>query len=184
MDNKYSKYVSAGSLIMLGFLFTLILLDMCKEAKATPECDHPVFQVQGCTYPGDQGPPGQDGEDGEDGQDGEQGPVGPPGPQGPQGEPGVVSTAWMELLDERDRQLRSFVSASTVLDIDLPREYGGQRVTLTGASVFGTFGYGIGYSYMDRNGTALKLGFATSANERDGSRDHEVIWKAGISWEF
>lgn len=178
MDNKYGKYITVAVLLMIGFL-----MGTCASADEGngPPCDHPNFYVKGCDYPELNGEDGEDGQDGEQGPPGERGPRGPAGPQGPAGE---VPTEWKELLDRRDVQYRNYLAASSVLDIDLPREYGGQRVTLTAASVFGTFGYGIGYSYMDNKGVALRLGFATSANERDGSKDHEVIWKGGISWEF
>ena len=182
-SNRWGKWVNIATIAVVAFILATCIYDNAR-AEDGPPCDHPNFYVKGCDYSELQGQDGEDGEDGEDGKQGPPGPQGLKGERGPPGTPGVVPREWLELMNKRDVQYRNFLAASTVLDIDVPREYGGQRVTLTAASVFGTFGYGIGYSYMDNNGIALKLGYATSANERDGSTDHEVIWKGGISWEF
>ena len=165
-------------------------------AGGNDDCDHPVFQQNGCDdggtpgpagppgragTPGEQGPPGQDGEDGQDGAPGEQGPPGPPGPAGPagpQGEPGVVDYSEVNRIINEYRYGRyaDYIAASSALDIDLPRD-GGHRVTVTGSHLSGnTTGVGFGYSWMDEDGTALRIGYARAGQE-------EIV-KLGVSFEF
>jgi hypothetical protein len=57
----------------INLLIAFLLVSVTTPALATPSCDHPVFQVVGCTYPDDVGPAGQNGQDGADGQDGQDG---------------------------------------------------------------------------------------------------------------
>lgn len=173
MDNKYGKYVTAATLIMVGFL-----LGTCAKAEEGPGCDHPNFQVQGCTYPEDQGPQG------EPGVPGEQGPPGPMGPPGPQGPAGEVPTEWISLVNTRFTELGNYLAASTALDIDTPVTEGNSMVTVTGASVNGTMGYGIGYAYKGPGNITVKIGYATSANEATGGNDHERLIKVGFNVEF
>src|SRR5210317_39949 len=170
------------------------------------ECDHPVFVEVGCGEPGPAGPPGPQGppgEPGEPGQPGEPGPAGPPGepgpagppgepgpagppgpmgPPGPQGEPGgqLTQTEITRLIDEsheyRYGKWASDLAVVNVLDADLARE-SGSRVTFTGASIGGRDALGVGYSYMNENGVAVKV----AAGVAEG---HARALKVGFSFEF
>jgi hypothetical protein len=135
--------------------------------------------------PGPVGPPGEPGPAGPPGEPGEPGPAGPPGPmgpQGPQGEPGgqFTQTEITRLIDEsheyRYGKWASDLAVVNVLDVDLARE-SGSRVTLTGASIAGRDAVGIGYSYMNEDGVALKV----AAGVAEG---HARAIKVGFSFEF
>lgn len=131
---------------------------------------------------GEQGPQGPQGPMGPQGPQGEQGPMGPMGPQGPQGEPGrdgrdgVVPNEWNTNIYNRFGKYEKYMAAALALDIDLPRNVGGHRVTVTGSNFSGTNGIGIGYAWMDDNGVALKAGIGASGDE--------TVAKVGFSMEF
>jgi hypothetical protein len=100
------------------------------------------------------------------------------GPQGPQGEPGVVDYAEVDRIIHSYRfgRYADYMAAASALDIDLPQERG-HRLSVTGARIGGvSTGVGIGYAWMDKGGTALKVGYA-----RAGS---ESMVKLGVSFEF
>jgi len=175
---------------LLAFFSIVLIVFGCEMVRAEdgPGCDHPVFQVQGCSYPTDGG--GVDGQDGQDGQDGEQGPpgpAGPPGPQGPQGpkgDPGEVDYAEVNrLIIEQTSysfsKMNSFLAASSVLDAPLPLSYGKSRLSFQGASVWGTMALGMGYSYVDEDGIGLQFAYGTSSGQ-----DSDQVIKLGISVEF
>lgn len=174
---------------MKGLITAVLLALFALPAYATGngECDHPVFQEVGCDYgesgpPGPAGPPGPQGEPGEQGPpgpQGEPGPAGPPGPQGPQGEqgpPGEVPTEWIEDTRWRFGRFASDLAVVNVLDADLAR-VSGSRVTVTGASIHGVDALGLGYSYMNEDGVAVKI----AAGIAEG---HARALKIGFSFEF
>jgi len=85
-------------------------------------------------------------------------------------------------MDRQFEIYHNFLAASTVLDIHLP-DGDGHRLSLTGASVYQTMGFGLGYAYQKDN-IAMMIGYATSVNGKDDTQDHERIIKLGMSVQF
>ena len=67
----------------------VILLAFSGTAFAAPDCDHPTFHVNGCSYDGAQGEQGEQGIQGIQGEQGERGPRGYTGATGATGEQGI-----------------------------------------------------------------------------------------------
>ena len=174
---------------MKKLIIATIVAFLATPAFATgTDCDHPIFVFQGCQQPGPPGPPGPVGPPGEQGEQGEQGPagpqgpqgeqgpVGPAGPQGEQGPPGEIPTAWIEDTRWRFGRFASDLAVVNVLDADLART-SGSRVTVTGASIHGVDALGLGYSYMNEDGVAVKIAVGVA----EGSAR---AVKVGFSFEF
>lgn len=167
------KYLIIGALFLL---FTPAVF-----AGGTDDCSHPNFQEVGCTYPGDQGPPGPagpagpQGEQGPPGPQGEQGPQGIPGPQGPMGPPGPVSTEWIHELRTFDAKYSKYLAASNALQIYLPQDQE-SRVTFGMGHARSKTGLGVGYAYVNEDGTAFTFGLGISGGE--------TVTKASVGFEF
>jgi len=92
----------------------------------------------------------------------------------------LTQTEITRLIDEsheyRYGKWASDLAVVNVLDADLARE-SGSRVTFTGASIGGRDALGVGYSYMNENGVAVKV----AAGVAEG---HARALKVGFSFEF
>jgi len=160
-------------------LIALVLVLLAPFAQADnggDPCGHPVFVTHACL---DSKPTPSDGEDGAPGPAGPQGPIGPVGPQGPKGDkgdPGIVPTEWINSTLYWGDRMTSYLAVVNVLDADLARVQG-SRVTVTGANIAGKDAIGVGYSYMDEDGVAVKLAVGVAEG-------HARAVKLGFSFEF
>lgn len=165
--------------ITKAIVLTVIFMALSSVVWAGGDKDCPYgHQHQGSC----QGPPGADGEDGQDGTDGIDGRDGKDGADGIDGRDGrdgidglngldgiVDYTTINRNLNNETARWRHWLAAQSAIQIHLPQD-SSQRLTLSGSTVDGTGGVGLGYAYkFDRDDNlAISAGIGSSGDEQVG----------------